>query len=117
MDKGVEQLHEYVIGDLFSEIPGITSKKMFGGYGIYKNGYIFAIITSDTGLYFKVNDELKERYKNAGSTPFVYTGHKSRKPMEMSYWLLPEEIMDDKDTLFEWVMDSVEVSKKSKKKK
>lgn len=29
--------HDYVINDLLSEIPGITSRKMFGGYGIYKD--------------------------------------------------------------------------------
>ena len=43
----MESFHEYVIGDVLGHISGITSRKMFGGYGIYLDGVIFAIITDD----------------------------------------------------------------------
>lgn len=112
MNKGIQAFHEYVMHDLFGDVPGITSKSMFGGYGIYKNGVIFAIITSGSELYFKVDDKLKKKFAKYDSRPFVYTGHKSRKPMEMSYWLLPEEVAEDRDKLMRWVDASVAVSKK-----
>ena len=39
--------------DLVGGIAGVSSKPMFGGYGIYKDGVIFAII-ADGALFFKV---------------------------------------------------------------
>ncbi|MAZ40632.1 hypothetical protein CL654_00735 [bacterium] len=115
MDKAIEGFHDYVMNDVLGDVRGVTSKKMFGGYGIYKNGTIFALIVDNGELYFKVDEELKEKFKKAGSEPFVYTGHKTKKATEMPYWLLPEKVMEDPDELQEWVEDSVAVSKKSKK--
>ena len=36
--------------------------------------------------------------------------------MKMSYWRLPEDIMEKKDTISEWVEKAVIVGKNSKKK-
>lgn len=88
---------EYVIGDLFAEIPSITSRKMFGGYGIYKHGMIFAI-------------------ESRGSKPFTYVGRNGKR-YAMSYWGLPEEIMEDRQALQEWVEKAVAASKSDKQAK
>jgi len=98
-----KSLNEYVVHDLLSQIRGITSRAMFGGYGIYKNGKIFAII-ADGELYFKVGDSNKADYQKHDSKPFVYDAH--GKQMEMSYWQLPQEIMDNKDKVAIWVEKS-----------
>lgn len=42
---------DYAI-DLLSPWAKVTARKMFGGYGIYRQGKMFAIIVDDT-LYFK----------------------------------------------------------------
>ena len=39
--------YEYVLRDLLGDIPGITSRAMFGGLGIYKNNVILAIIAAE----------------------------------------------------------------------
>ncbi len=106
---------EYVVHDLLREIPGITARAMFGGYGLYKDGLIFAIIVEDE-LYFKVDDTNQKEFEKYGSEPFVYMG-KNNKPMTMGYWKLPGEIMEDTALLEKWVTVSYEVSVKSKKKK
>lgn len=87
---------------------------MFGGYGIYKDGIIFAIIAYDQ-LYFKVDDTNKADYEAHDSGPFVYDqgGHKQTT---MSYWLVPEEIMENHEKVAEWMEKSVEISRKKKKK-
>ena len=86
---------------------------MFGGYGLYKDGVIFGIIANDE-LYFKVDDTNKQRYESAGSHPFMYEGHKSRKPMAMSYWLVETE---DKELLTQMVEESYQISLANKKSK
>lgn len=106
--------HEYIMGEVFPRIDGITSRPMFGGFGIYRDGIFFALI-ADGELYFKVGESNRADYEKYGSKPFIYTGHKG-KDVTMSYWLLPEEILENKDELVKWVEKSVEVAKNSKKK-
>ena len=107
--------HEFVIGDLLADIPDITSKRMFGGYGIYKSGVIFAII-ADGVLYFKVNESNKSDYEKYGSKPFTYK-MPGGKRYAMSYSELPEEIMESREAVHEWVHKSIAASKAGKKKK
>jgi len=54
---------EYII-DQLSDWGNVTSKKMFGGYGLYYRGKIFALIIEEI-LYFKVDASNKTDYENA----------------------------------------------------
>lgn len=114
MKPGVKEYYDYIVGDVMRGIEGITSKKMFGGYGLYLDGVVFAIITSDCQLYFKVDDDLKKRFQAYDSHPFVFSGYKGRDPVEMAYWTLPEEIMENREELLGWIEDSAEVSARKK---
>lgn len=106
---------DYVINDLMANIDGITHRAMFGGYGIYKDGYIFGLIADDQ-LYFKVDDSNKADYESLGSKPFVY--EKGNHPKTtMSYWLVPQEVLEDKKKLTSWINRSVNVKKSSNGKK
>ena len=109
-----EQFLEYVLSDILSEESGISSRAMFGGYGIYKDGVIFAIIANER-LYFKVDDSNRSDYEQYGSGPFVYSQGK-HKSTTMSYWELPVDIMEDRQAIAEWVRKSYQVSINSKKK-
>lgn len=106
--------HEFVMRDLLGDVPGVTSRTMFGGYGIYERGIIFAII-ADGRLYFKVDEESRSDYESAGSKPFTYVMH-GKKPLAMSYWELPEEVMEDREELARWVTKAVRASAMRKKK-
>lgn len=108
-----KSFNEYVVHDLLAHIPDITSRAMFGGYGLYKDGFIFAIIVEDE-LYFKVDKSNQPDYERYGSQPFVYQG--KNKPMTMAYWKLPAEIMENPDKLEQWVITSWQISQKGKKK-
>ncbi|KKW22038.1 MAG: TfoX domain-containing protein [Parcubacteria group bacterium GW2011_GWA2_51_12] len=114
MAQADKSLNEYVVHDLLVGIAGITSRAMFGGYGIYKNGKIFAII-ADGELYFKVGDGNRADYEKYGSKPFVYEAQ--GKQMAMSYWQLPQEMMENKDQVELWVERSLAAQKETKKPK
>ena len=94
-----------VIG-LLSPISEINSRLMFGGYGIFSEGNMFALISGST-LFFKVDDSNKETYTETGS--------RQHKPMP--YFEVPSDIMNDKDMLHEWAKLSVAVAAKGKKRK
>lgn len=101
----------YVLGDVLRDVPGagVTSRAMFGGYGLYKDGVIFGIIVEDE-LYFKVGGSNKKDYESAGSEPFTYTA-KGRSKVTMSYWKVPETILDDAAEVARWAAKSYRINK------
>ncbi len=104
--------HDYIVHDLMGQIPGITSRAMFGGWGIYKGGVIFAIIV-DGELYFKVDDSNRPEFKRMESRAFVYA-KKGGKRITMSYWLVPEDVLEDQERLSELIDKSAAISRKGK---
>ncbi len=105
MDTAQKQYLDFIVNDVLCDIDNITSRSMFGGYGIYKDGIIFAII-ADSQLYFKVGPINIDDYKKMGSRPFVYQKGK-HKSTTMSYWLVPVEILEDSDQIAGWVEKAV----------
>ena len=90
-----------------SPIGDINSRAMFGGYGIFHEGLMFALISEDT-LYFKVNETNRDRYKKAQSKPF---------PHGISYWEVPTDVLEENAELHEWANISIEIAQESAKKK
>ena len=67
--------------DLLGAWGGVAARKMFGGYGLYRQGLMFALVADDV-LYFKVDDQNRAEFTAAGMGPFVYEG--KSKPVSMS---------------------------------
>lgn len=95
-----QQFHDYVLHDVLGELPGITSRSMFGGWGIYQRGAIFALIL-DGILYFKANAVTAPFFAEQGSRPFTYQ-RDDGKEISMAYWVVPEEVLEDRDRLQTW---------------
>lgn len=114
MSQRDNTFYEYVM-DLLADIPGITSRAMFSGYGIYKDGIIFAII-ADGALYFKADEKTEPDFKEWGSEPFTYP-MKNGKKTTLSYWLLPEGVMEDREVLSNWVENAVAARRRGMKTK
>lgn len=108
----MKDFHDYVMLDVLGHIEGITSKAMFGGYGLYLDGVIFGIITDVDELRFKADETTKAKYEALGGKQFVYTGHKSKKETKMPYWQVPETIMEDREEIRRWVEEAAEIGKK-----
>lgn len=97
---------EYVM-DKLSKTGNVKSRAMFGGYGIFHEGLMFALISEDV-LYFKVNDSNRDMYKNARSKPF---------PHGVSYWEVPDDVLEKDTKLHEWANISIEIAQKANRKK
>lgn len=108
------EYHDYVMYDVLGGISGITSKKMFGGWGIYKDGIFFALI-ADVDLYFKTDKSTLEHFSRYGSEPFSYT-RLGKTAVLKSYWRVPEEVMEDREKILEWAEEAVQVVSTRKKK-
>jgi DNA transformation protein len=99
----------------FKDIPGIKSRAMFGGHGLYRNGVIFGII-AEGSIYFKVDTSNMKEYEAYKSVPFTYT-KASGKPVSMSYWKVPDIILKDEKVLREWIEKSLAINLKKSTKR
>ena len=88
-------------------------RAMFGGFGIYKNGIMFALI-ADHELYFKADEKAAVFFQSFGSEPFSYEA-KGRK-VKLSYWRVLPEILEDQDILEKWHAMAYSAALTSKKK-
>lgn len=104
---------DYIL-DLLSDVGGVTSRSMFGGFGLYKGGVMFSLIADDV-LYYKVGPDNLGDYEAADSEPFTYSG--KSKPIQMSYWRLPEDVLEDADDLRNWTLKAYDCALKAKAKK
>ena len=97
-----EEYLDYVV-DQLGCLGQVVSKRMFGGVGLYFDGLFFALIAGDV-LYFKVDDENRREYQDAGSKPFQPYGDDS---YSMSYYEVPVEVLENIDQLKTWARRAV----------
>lgn len=101
------------MNEVFSELKDVHPRRIFGGWGIYQDGFFFAMI-SNNQLFFKVNGTNKSDFEKSGSKPFVYTGQHG-KSITLSYWELPAEVMENKEKLTIWFEKSILAVREAKK--
>jgi DNA transformation protein len=102
---------EFVLESL-QPLGGVSARRMFGGWGIYKDGVMFALIAYDT-LYFKVDDGNRQAYEAASLPHFTYTD--KGKPIRMPYREAPPEGFDDHDILCAWARDAYAAALRTRK--
>ena len=102
------------VKDTLEPLGNFTFRAMFGGYGIYQGGIIFALIIANE-LYFKADPEAEQFYLKYDSSPFVYQGKNGL--IKMNYYRLPSEVLEDEDLLKSWFDVVIEVARRAKIKK
>ena len=100
MSKDSQISTEHLLEQL-TTIKGVTSKRMFGGYGVFHDDKMFGLITAKGQRYFKATE----------STVSDYTDKGSEKHSRMPYYSIPEDIMEDDKLLITWAKKSIIVSK------
>jgi DNA transformation protein len=85
---------------------------MFGGIGLYAADLFFGIIDDDV-VYLKVDDSTRGEYEARGMQAFrPYEGATS-----MNYSQLPEETLEERETLGEWTSRALAVARAAKGKR
>lgn len=111
---GIDKMDEFItfLHELFVPFGTISVRKMFGGYGVYHQGLMFALV-ADKQLYFKVDNISKEEFITKGLPAFEY--QKGDKTIAMSYHIAPEEIYDDAEQAVYWAALAYEAAFRAKK--
>jgi len=103
----------YVVEQL-GALSSVTSRRMFGGVGLYSEGLFFGLIDDDT-LYFKVDDSNRGDFERRGSKPFCPFPDKSE--FSMSYFNVPADLLEDAEELSHWARKSVGIALAAANKK
>jgi DNA transformation protein and related proteins len=104
-----ESFTDFVL-DQLEELPNITARRMFGGFGLYCEKYFFGII-SKSELYFKTDATTRTSYTQRGMKPFTPNPQQILK----NYLEVPVDILEDRQSLVEWAREAVRVAKKRHK--
>ena len=101
-----EEFVEYVV-DLSQVIGPVYAKRMFGGHGIFLEGFMFGLVFNST-LYFKVDSGSRERYVNRGLKPFSY--ERRGKKTNLNYYQAPEEVLDNLNIMRDYSSSAFEAA-------
>ena len=81
--------------EILNSRPLTRHKKMFGGVGGWANGNMFAVQDSEGSIFLRFGEtDRDEMLKIPGTGPFM---------MMAEYVRIPKAILDDPDTLDDWV--------------
>lgn len=83
---------------------------MFGGYGIYADGIMFALSTGDA-LYLKSDERTRPDFEAEDCEPFTYEARGRRTVM--SYWRAPDRLLDDAEEMALWARKALEAARRA----
>jgi DNA transformation protein len=101
--------------DLFAAFGRVSVRRMFGCFGIYADGIMFALAARGV-IYLKADDESAPSFRQEGGGPFTYATKHGRHT-SLSYWRLPDRLYDDPDELAAWARTALAVARRARKPK
>jgi DNA transformation protein len=93
----------------------VSAESMFGGWGIYHEGRMFALVADDT-LYLKVDDANRADFERENLRPFRYD-RTDREVAVMSYYQPPAAAIDDRELLCALARKGIEAAARASAKK
>ena len=82
-------------------IKGITTKRMFGGNGIFHEGKMFGMVDSKGKYFLKADDRFNDDFLSKGAI----------KHSRMPYYSIPDEIFANNEELILWAKKSISLKK------
>lgn len=102
-DKNTEaaNLTALEMEEKLASIGKISTKRMFGGHGLFHDGKMFGMIDSKGQQYLKADDSLKDEFEAKGA----------KKHKRMPYYSIPANVVDDLDELLSWAKSAINATK------
>ena len=83
----------------------VTSRKMFGGVGIFESGSMFALVTSHGVPHLKVNESNQAQFDKEDAKRFG----------KMPYYEIPGRVLANTRSLRSWAKKSIAIANSSQK--
>lgn len=85
----------------------VNAKRMFGGYGLFLEGTMFALISRNEELFLKADDVNRATFEDRGS----------KTHGKMPYYSAPSETLESWQDMEPWATGAVDASRRAKRKK
>lgn len=102
------------LDEVFADFGPITTRRMFGAHGIYRDGLMFGLVAQGR-LYLKTDAVNLPAFVAAHSEPFSF--EQRGKPVKLSYWSAPELILDDRELARAWAQSAFDAALRSQEAK
>lgn len=76
----------------------VDARAMFGGHGIYVDGFFCAIVHRDT-LYLRADEQTRSEFEAIGAQPFRPFANKA---LTLRYYEIGADLLEDRARLLEW---------------
>lgn len=78
----------------------VTLRRMFGKTGVFCDALMLGMVRDNT-LYFRVDDESRETFREAEAYPPLNYAKKGGS-IDLAFWRAPERLFDEPDELLTW---------------
>jgi DNA transformation protein and related proteins len=109
MSDFIEYLHE-----VFALFGPITTCRMFGAHGIYRDGLMFGLYAQGR-LYLKTDAHNLAQFTAEHCEPFRFV--QRGKQVQLSYWSAPDFILDDRELAAAWAHSAYEAAMRAQEAK
>ena len=100
------------LAEAFREFGPIKVRKMFGGHGIFFDGLMIGLVADDR-LYLKIDGESVDQFTERHLPQFQYP--KGDKMVGMSYYLAPDEALEEPEAMRYWAQLAYEAALRSRR--
>lgn len=100
--------------ELLEDWAQVSARRMFGGYGLYHEGLMFAIVM-DQRLYLKADLVNRPEFEALGLAPFTYA--MKGRDVALSYRAAPDAIFDDPKEAVLWALSAWDAALRGHKAK
>lgn len=90
--------------DLLAPIGGVTARSMFGEYGFFESGTMFALIWQGN-FHVRTDDQNRPSHEALGLAQFIYPGR--GRPVPMPYFQVPAAALDDPEEMARWAQPAI----------
>ncbi|MDH2327958.1 TfoX/Sxy family protein [Cereibacter sp. SYSU M97828] len=88
----------------------VLGRAMFGSTGLFLNGLMFGLVSTDDGVHIKADDLTRETFTKVGCTSFTYRSRKGE--VALSYFRLPDAEAEDNGALLKWAWLGLEAARR-----
>jgi DNA transformation protein len=95
--------------DLFHDFGRVAVRRMFGGEGIFVGDLMIGLVMDDQ-IYLKTGDSNRADFEAEGAKPFTYRRGKEGNATSLSYYTVPERLLDDPEEFCRWARQAHDVA-------
>ena len=87
--------------EMLKPFGAVTVRRMFGAWGLYREGVFFALIADDV-LYLKADAGNAADFDQQGLEPFVFRESRGGEDVVTSYRRAPDEALENPHEMTRW---------------